>query len=259
MTITLTPSQLAWVNLPSEQKEVFNNIAYKDGNADLDGYDWFEHLVPEAIQSSPEKVEVFMDGGTVTHEVWVHDQGMANGHYEQVTYEVADKDVSRITSGANGGEYTPDNTVMEDASANRARGGEDMTTEELDSIQEANALEAELLDGGEVLTDVGNSSVEQLTTAANAAEATDGLLDAVLDGLLPVTYGAKAAHATWQATADMDDGERLATTALMGGAAVGTTYAACAFIPGVNLVLGGIALWKVGTAVHKWSNQWAIE
>lgn len=250
MTITLSPSQLAWVNLSSEQKDMFNNIAYKDGNPDLDGYDWFEHLVPDTIQDQPEMVETYMNGGTVTQDVWVHDQGMANGHYEQVTYEVADKDVSRITSGANGGEYTPDNTVMEDASTNRARGGDNMTSDELDSINEANSFEADFIDGAEVITDGYSTSAE---VAVSTVEATDGLLDAVLDGLLPVTYGAKAAHATWQATADMDDGERLATTALMGGAAVGTTYAACAFIPGVNLVLGGIAIYKVGKAVHKWA------
>jgi len=250
MTITLTPSQLAWVNLPSEQKDMFNSIAYKDGNPDLDGYDWFEHLVPDSIQDQPEMVETYMNGGTVTQEVWVHDQGMANGHYEQVTYEVADKDVSRITSGANGGEYTPDNTVMEDASANRARGGDNMTTDELDSINEANSIEADFIDGAEVIT---TDYAEAADIAVSTAEASDGLLNAVLDGILPVTYGAKAAHYAWKSTEDMPESDRLATTALVGGAAVGTTYAACAFIPGVNLVLGGIAIYKVGKAVHKWA------
>ena len=174
---TSSSSNAAWDNLPTEQKEVFNNIAYKDGDPSMDGQDWFEHLVPEPIQDQPEMVEVFMDGGTVTKEVWVHDQGVGNGHYEQVTYEVADKDVSRITSGANGGEYTPDNTVMEDASANRARGAEDMSPQELENIEQANTIESEFLDGADVMVEgFSEGGAELATEAATAAELAGDLL-----------------------------------------------------------------------------------
>ena len=246
---------MAWINLPSDQKEVFNNIAYKDGDPSMDGYDWFEHLVPQQIQDQPEMVEVFMDGGEVTREVWVYDQGAGNGHYEQVSFEMADKDVSRITSGANGGEYTPDNTIMEDASANRARGGDNMSPEELESVQEANALEAELLDGAEVFTESAAESTAAFQVAASSAEAADGVLDAVLDGVLPVTYGAKFAQEVWKNTEGQPTGERVATTALAGGIATGATYTALAVVPGLNLVLGGIALYKLGTAAHKWATS----
>ena len=142
---------------------------------------------------------------------------------------------------------------MEDASANRARGAEDMTTSEAEAIQEANALEAELIDGGEVLTETSNTAVDQLATVADTAEAADGLLETVLDGVLPATYAAKAAQMAWNATEEMDTGERVATTALISGGTALTTYTALATIPGLNLVLGGIAIYKVGTAVHKWA------
>ena len=246
---------MAWINLPSDQKEVFNNIAAKDGDPSMDGYDWFEHLVPTEIQDQPAMVDVFMDGGTVTKDVWVYDQGAASGHYEQVSFEMADKDVSRIQSGANGGEYTTDNTIMENASANRARGADNMSAEELESIQEANALEAELLDGAEVLTESAEASTTAFQTAATTAEAGDGLLGAVLDGVLPATYGAKLAHEVWKETDHMPTGERVATAALAGGIATGATYTALAVVPGLNLVLGGIALYKLGTAAHKWATS----
>ena len=246
-------TQMAWVNLPSDQKEVFENISAKDGDPSMDAYDWFEHLVPTQIQDQPEMVEVFMDGGTVTREVWVPDQGVGSGHYEQVSFEMADKDVSRITSGANGGEYTTDNTIMEDASANRARGADNMSAEELESVQEANALEAELLDGAEVFTESAETGVTAFEAASSAGEAADGFLETVLDGVLPITYGAKVAQITWNETADMPTNERVATTALVGGTAALATYGALAAVPGLNLVLGGIALYKLGTAAHKWA------
>ena len=196
MTISLSATELAWVNLPSEQKAMFNRI---DGPADMDGYDWFEHLVPEPIQNQPEMVEVFMNGGTVTQDVWVHDQGMANGHYEQVSYEVADKDVSRITSGHNGGEYTPDNTVMEDASANRSRGADNMSSEELDSIQEANTIEADFIDGADVMVDgfetTASTSLDMAAEASSVLEvAGDVLTDIAAPAIGAYMAGTKVAQ-----------------------------------------------------------------
>ena len=252
MTITLTPSQLAWVNLPSEQKDVFNTIAYKDGNPDLDGYSWFEHLVPEAIQSSPEKVEVFMDGGTVTQEVWVHDQGMANGHYEQVEFEVADKDVSRITSGANGGEYTPDNTVMEDASTNRARGGDNMTTEELESIEASNASEAQILDSGDVVVDTSDTTFNVL----EATETTGDLFGTAVDVLSDIAAPAIGAYVAGTTVANhMDsDEDKLAYGALAaGGAAL-----MCMTPPGqiaLSAYCGYKLLYRGCKFLSKWANS----
>lgn len=243
MTISLSPSELAWVNLPTEQKDMFNSIAYKDGNPDLDGYDWFDHLVPDALKDNPQEVEVFMNGGTVTQEVWVHDQGVGNGHYETVDHTIADKDVSRIQSGDNGGDYSLDNTVMEDASMNRARGAENMTGDELESIEAANAAEVQLIDGGQIVTDASEP-------IATAAEGFESVADSLLDGLIPITYGIKAGHAVWEANSHMTTEDRVATTALASGLTVATTYTLC-LIPGVNLVMGGIALYKLGEAGYK--------
>lgn len=247
MTITNTT---AWDALPLDSRVMFYDIASKEGST-MTGAEWFYHLVPNQIQDQPDMVEVYMNGGTVTREVYVHDQGRAGGHYEQVEYNIADKDVSRIQSGANGGEYTTENTIMEDASANRARGGDNMTAEELESIETSNALEAELLNDAEVLTEAATESGDTIAVATSAAEAGDGLLDVVLDGVLPVTYGAKAAQAVWNTTEEMETGERIAVTALGGGGVVLGTYTALSLVPGLNLVLGGIALYKAGTAIHK--------
>ena len=252
MTITFTPSQLAWVNLPSEQKDVFNAIAYKDGNPDFDGYTWFEHLVPGPIQDQPEMVEVFMDGGTVTKEVWVHDQGMANGHYEQVSYEVADKDVSRITSGHNGGEYTPDNTVMEDASANRSRGADDMTTDELESIEASNASEAQFLDGSDVVTDIS----EPTFNALEATEASSDLLGATMDVLSDIAAPAIGAYVAGTAVAQhMDsDQDKLGYGAL----AAGGGALLCLTPPGqlaLTAYCGYKLLYRGCEFLSKWANS----
>ena len=51
--------------------------------------------------------------------------------------------MSRIDAGVNGGDYTPDNVVLENASVNRARGGVDMTDTELDVATESLATDAE--------------------------------------------------------------------------------------------------------------------
>lgn len=247
--MTVSPStQAAWDSLPPETQSMFVNIANKP-SSDMTAVEWFEHLVPAPLRDNPDEIEVFMNGGTVTQEVWVHDQGVGNGHYEQVTHEIADKDVSRIEAGANGGEYTADNTVMENASINRARGGTDMTPAEFEAAETTNAAESVFIDGGEIATETTTSVI------AESAEATSQVLDGLLDGVLPITYGAKAAHHVWQKTAHLDTKERVANTALVGGAVVGGTYIALATVPGLNVVLGGIALYKLGSAAIKRANQ----
>ena len=136
---------------------------------------------------------------------------------------------------------------MEDASINRARGADNMTGDELEAAEAAVEADTVIIDGATEFSAVADSTVE--TMAVSSAEAADSFVDVVLDGVLPITYGAKAAHAVWESTEGMDDGERLAVTALGGGAATLATYTALSVVPGLNLVLGGIALWKVGEAI----------
>jgi len=227
---------------------MFVNIANKP-SSDMTAVEWFEHLVPAPLRDNPDEIEVFMNGGTVTQEVWVHDRGAGNGHYEQVSYDIADKDVSRIEAGVNGGEYTADNTIMENASINRARGGADMTPAEFEAAETVNAAESTLIDGGDFVVE----GVEVVTTEAPAAAGS--VLDGVFDAVLPITYGAKAAHHVWQKSSHLDKKERVAKTALAGGAVVGGTYIALATVPGLNVVLGGIALYKLGSAAVRRANQ----
>ena len=189
----------AWATLPSETKQMFQSVASKP-SSDMSAFEWFQHLVPSSLQDNPEEIEVFMNGGTVTKEVWVHDQGIASGHYEQVSFEVPDKDVSRFVSGQNGGEYTADNTVMEDMSSNRSRGGQDMSTEELSEINEMNAFEADIIDGSDMLVETSADAAVEATdiiaTADTAFEAsdiagvaTDLLSDAIAPAIGAYTVG----------------------------------------------------------------------
>ena len=141
MTINLN-----FANLEPHVQDKFIAVARKDPEGRT-AAEWFEHLVPEKLQDSSYETEVFMDGGTVTREEWVYDQGRGGGHYETVEYDIGDRDVSRIESGHNGGEYTHDNTIMEDSSINRSRGAEDMTDAEFDVAAEANTVDADIING----------------------------------------------------------------------------------------------------------------
>jgi hypothetical protein len=231
-----------WNALSPEQKQTFYAYASKsEGNHTA--FEWFNHLIPDDIKDQPEMVEVFMDGGTIV---------TADGD----TLEIADKDLSRIQSGQNGGEYTTDNTIMEDASANRSRGSADMSEDELELVEASNTAEAKLMDSGDIfdsseLVESTTSSTEILTTTA---EAGDGLAGALIEGILPVTYGAKAAHAVWKSTDHMPMQDRVATTSIAAGGAVLGTYTALAVIPGANLLLGGYAVYKGARMFHRWLN-----
>ena len=82
------------------------------------------------LKDSPESVTTYMQGGTITLD-------------DGTVHEIPDRDVSRITSGDNGGEYTTDNTVMENSSVNRSRGADNMTEAEYYTALEANAADAD--------------------------------------------------------------------------------------------------------------------
>ena len=230
MLLYSSDAPVGWNQLPLDQKERFYNIASK---GDWTAQEAYDHLVPDDLKDNdPEDIETFMDGGEVT--------------VDGETYVLPDRDVSRIESGHNGGEYSVDNTVMEESSVNRARGADDMTADEFQTATESNSEAVDLLDAA----DGGAETLE--VTASTASES---VLEGVFDAVLPITYGCKAAHAVWEANEDMSEEERVAVTALAGGATVGATYTALALIPGLNLVLGGIALWKLGEAGLKLAEQ----
>ena len=203
------------------------------------------HLVPESLQDNPQEVEVFMNGGTVEQQVWVHDQGMASGHYETVTHEISDKDVSRIQSGANGGEYTPDNTIMEDASINRARGADNMTAQELDAAEATVDAESVLIDGGEIFIDGAEASGELLTVAETSGDFLGVVTDVASDILAPA-IGAYMAGTTVANHMESDQ-DKIGYGLLAAG---GGALLACT--PPGQVAIAGVAIYKLTYRASEW-------
>lgn len=184
--MTFAEATAFWMALPESEKQRFYSYASKEGSNHT-AFEWFNHLVPDEIKDDPEQIEVFMDGGTVVTEEVIYDRGRAGATTEQVEHELPDRDLSRIESGHNGGEYTTDNTLMEDASVNRARGADNMTPEELDVAQADNAKAVELLEQGEVISPD--------TTLVEGIEPSlaEELLGGALEAVVPAVFSAKAA------------------------------------------------------------------
>jgi len=160
---------LNFANLEPHVQDKFFAVAAKDPDGST-AVEWFEHLVPDSLQDSSHETEVFMDGGTVTQEVYVYDQGRASGHYETVEHNIGDRDISRIEAGVNGGEYTQDNTIMEDSSTNRSRGGEDMTSTEYEAAEVSEAVDTSLIDGSASTEffEATDASADLVTTAGES-------------------------------------------------------------------------------------------
>ena len=171
---------IQFANLEPHVQDKFIAVASKDPEG-RSAAEWFEHLVPESLQDSSYETEVFMDGGTVTKEVFVHDPGASGGYWDTVEHTIPDRDISRIEPGVEGGEYTHDNTIMEDSSINRARGGETMTETEYVEAVEANSVDAELIDGASSAVDtLVSTSAESSDILATASEALSDLIAPVI-------------------------------------------------------------------------------
>ena len=257
MSMTLAQSTELWNALPDSVKSYFYGIASKS-DAGHTAVEFFHTEIPDALKSDPDGIQLLLDGGTVTVPVDTFERGRASTGTDTVEYELPDRDMSRIDAGVNGGDYTPDNVVLENASVNRARGGVDMTDAELDTATESLATDAELISDrigsnvADVTASVADTSASMDGAVITAAESTDGILETVLDGVLPVTVGAKCAHGVWKSTAGMDTGERVAVTAGAGGLGVAATAlvvanpvgAACVAAYGTyKLVTLGAKLW----------------
>lgn len=205
-----------WMALDSSQKQMFYDIASKsEGNHTA--FQWFMHLVPDPLKDNPEQVTIYMQGGTVTVDGTEH--------------IIPDRDVSRITSGENGGEYTTENTIMEDSSVNRSRGADNMTDVEYDTALDANAADVELIDSADLATEQLQQAPELL------GEALGTVADVAIAGVAAYKTG-KYVYNNLPSSWDEDD-KALAT----GGAAVGT--AALAFTPPGQLAIGLYCTWKL--------------
>ncbi len=170
--------------MPDEVQQQFYYAAQK---GDWTPQEAFEHLVPETLRDNPEEVLTFMNGGTVQTEVWTYDRGIGSGHYELV--EIQDKDISRIVSGKNGGEYSVENTVMEDMSTNRSRGATNMTPEEYEVALDTNAQDAIIIENSIIEDSTMFEETEIVTQAVG-----ESVLDVAFDGILPVGAAVAAAH-----------------------------------------------------------------
>ena len=168
-----------WNLLPLEVKEKFYSIASK---GDWTAHEAYDHLVPDTLKDNPEEVVTWMDGGTVSFEVDYYNRGRAGTTSEQVEVDISDRDVSRIEAG---GDYSPENTIMEDMSVNRARGGVDMTASELEAAEAANATDTTLIENA------FESATESTELIADTAVSSvgDGFGSLVSDAILPV-FGA---------------------------------------------------------------------
>ncbi len=243
-------TQSNWDNLDPQQQAIFERIADKP-SSDMSAEEWFDHLVPEELQSNSEYVEVFMNGGTVTTEEWTYDQGMANGHYEEVEWQIDDRDVSRIESGANGGDYTADNTIMEDSSINRSRGADTMTDAEYSDAADSNQRVADLFEQAPtVQTSAATEAAEATDTFASMAEVSESTsfladgADFLLEGVLPAIIAAKVGTAV----AERCDTKKQKLG--WGMLSAGGTVLLAATPPG-QLACAGYATWSLGKFAYK--------
>ena len=223
-------------------KSIFQSLANK---GDWTAQEAFEHLVPNSLQADPQHVEVWMNGGVIETTEWIPARGMIGGRYETVTHELPDRDCSRIEAG---GEYSVENTIMEDMSPNRSRGDVDITPEELEDIKELNEAHTtwienmiELEDTHTVMEDL--QDVADVTLMGEAAEIASGFLEVACDVIAPIAGGA------WAAKAVADRQKTTADKVGWGSIAGGSTVAVLLTPPG-QLAIGGYLLFRVGQKGH---------
>ena len=209
------------MNLPIDQKEQFYSIASKS-DEDMSAYEWFNHLVPTTLQNNPDEVRVFMDGDP--------------------SLGIPDRDVSRIQSGQNGGEYTSDNTIMENSSVNRSRGGDNMTDQEYKSAVNDNAADTQKIEDAFPEDDPEPLTLQQAADVTLAAEATSALAqvgELALDFVMPIVAGTTAAaHVAGKCDNTRDK-------LVYGGAAGGATLA-IACTPVGQVAIAGYMTFKLG-------------
>lgn len=230
-----------WEQLPSGLRSMFENAA--SGNP-YTPYEWFTHLVPESLRDNPQEVEVFMNGGDVTLVREIGDRGVGGGGYtETETITMPDRDISHRVSDHNGGDMSPDNTVMENMSANRSRGADNMSDAEYAEVMEVNSVDADLIDG---------SLIGDASAVVTEAESVAGeVFGTVLEALVPATLG--AAVGMHVANKFEDTADKVG----FGSMAAGGTVLACLTPPG-QIALAGYAAWNIGKLAYR-GLKWAAD
>ena len=237
--MSIADSNMMFSDLPMHIQDKFQAIAYKSDSGQT-ARQFFHTEVPDISKADPEAVQLLLDGGTVQIPVDVYHQGAGGVQTELVDYTIPNRDFSRIESGANGGDYTSDNVVLEEDTLNFRRQEADMTDVEVESATESLQTDAEILNTR--LNDVADVGTSDLTTAAEVTG--DSVLETALEGILPISMGVKGAHAAWEQNKHLPTEERVAVTALGAGAGTLGTYALLA-IPGVNILVAGYGVWQL--------------
>jgi len=214
-----------WNALPTAVKEKFYNIASKGDWSATEAYD---HLVPDTLKDNPQEVVAWMDGDP--------------------SLDIPDRDVSRIISGENGGEYSVENTIMEDMSVNRARGAADMNDFEFDATVEQNAVDIDIIEAAYDGSTEAVTQVAEVATETAGQAALESLGDAIGFMAPPIILAMKAGRAF---SNDPDEQAGAAMT-------VGTIASVSMFTPAAPLIGAGALLWSLwglGTTAVKWLNS----
>lgn len=181
MTTVLSP----FYGLPSPVKEYMRTRAANYD--DYDAVDLYEDI-PEPIRDDPDAIMTYLQGN------------------EELGIEP--REVMHIESEYNGGADTPENLMLGPKSTNRSIGRDDMTPEDIESVEAANAQDVQTILDAEpgTLAQAGESTFELYSASAGSdilatevAEAAEPTLaetvgEVIVDGLLPTVMAAKAAH-----------------------------------------------------------------
>lgn len=226
MLLYSSDAPAGWNALPTPIKQKFHDIGQK---GDWTAQEAYDHLVPDHLKDNPQEVQAWMDGDP--------------------SLGINDKDVSRIESGENGGEYSADNTVMEDMSVNRARGADNMSEAEYNTTVEANASDADIIETTfESTSETIPDAVTEIAAETAAGSAFEAVSDAIGFAAPPIILAMKAGRAF---SNDPDEQAGAAVT-------VGTIASVGMFTPAAPVIAGGAliwSLWGLGQTVVTWFNQ----
>ena len=235
----LTQTQVDnWDNLTPEQRAYFTRLA--EGDPDRCGRQFFEDEVPKNLQSDPEGLDIYLNGGTITVPVDEHNRGRAGTTTTTREVEIEDRDWSHDVSKANGGSDSADNGRFESSSVNRARSSANRTAAEQAAADEQSTADAE---------DISNrlDTETTITTVSAAAAGSSIVADAAefaVEGILPIAMGLTVASKL----ADAGYGKGVIAT---GG--IGTTLAV--FTPPGQFVAGLYLTYKLGRFVWNTSSK----
>ena len=191
-----TSAPIGWNQLTMEIKQKFYSIASK---GEWSAHEAYDHLVPDTLKDNPDEVLAWMDGSPELN--------------------IPDRDVSRIEAG---GDYSTDNTIMEDMSVNRARGANDMTSAEFEATEAANAADTQTIEESfdsatEATADIFAEAVPEASTFLG------DLAQTASEAVLPVILAYKSAQYVSRQFQDEDDKLGYGAIAAGAGAYVGTT------------------------------------